>query len=95
MDDRKNLPDHETLTPLIHNSPKPDYGNLQKKSCFIRWVAGIDKIDDPHIGLGRVLAVQSARVLLQGPLPRHRHGQQQGIQRGMVEPFTVFAPTKI
>ena len=35
MDDRKNLPDHETLTPLIHNSPKPDSGNLQKKSCFI------------------------------------------------------------
>jgi hypothetical protein len=29
----------------------------------------------PHIGLGRLLAVQSARVLLQGPLPRHRHGQ--------------------
>lgn len=53
-----------------------------------RWVAGIDKVDDPHIGLGRVLAVQSARVLLQGPLPRHRHGQHQGIQRRMIKPFT-------
>ncbi|WP_394755971.1 hypothetical protein, partial [Rhodoferax sp.] len=34
--DRKNLPDHETLTPRIHNTPKPDSGNLQKRSCFIR-----------------------------------------------------------
>jgi hypothetical protein len=31
----------ETLKPLIHNSPKPDYGNLQKKSCFIVWVANV------------------------------------------------------
>ena len=41
MDDRKNLPDHETLTPLIHYSPKPDSGNLQKKSCFIAEQKGV------------------------------------------------------
>ena len=35
MDDRKDLSDYETLTPLIHNRPKPDSGNLQKRSCFI------------------------------------------------------------
>ncbi len=27
-------------------------------------MAGVHKVDDAHIGLGRVLAVQSARVLL-------------------------------
>ena len=40
MDDCKNLPDHETLTPRIHNSQKPDSGNLQKRSCFISQAGG-------------------------------------------------------
>lgn len=35
VDDRKNLLDHETLRPRIHNRPKSHYGNLQTKSCFI------------------------------------------------------------
>jgi len=42
-----------------------------------RRVTCVDEVDDAHIGLGRVLAVQPARVLLQGPLPRNRHGQHQ------------------
>jgi hypothetical protein len=40
VDDCKNLPDHETLTPLIHNTPKPDSGNLQKRSCSIAAAGG-------------------------------------------------------
>ena len=35
MAHRKNLPEHEPLTPRIHNDPKSDSGNLQKRSCFI------------------------------------------------------------
>ncbi len=57
MDDRKNLPDHETLTPLIHNSPKPDSGNLQKKSCFITTPEAGGKVDKAHLTeVGRALS---------------------------------------
>jgi CheY-like chemotaxis protein len=35
VDDRKNPPEHEPLTPRIHNSQKPDSGNFQKRSCFV------------------------------------------------------------
>ena len=35
MDDRKNLPAHETLSIANHQHPKPNLGNLQKRSCFI------------------------------------------------------------
>ena len=50
-------------------------------------MACIDEVDDPHIGFAGVLPVQPARVLLQGALPRHWHGQHQGVQRRMVESF--------
>jgi HTH-type transcriptional regulator/antitoxin HigA len=39
VDDCKNLPDYETLTLGIHHTPKLDFGNLQKRSCFIRYEA--------------------------------------------------------
>ena len=55
-------------------------------------MGGIDKIDDPNIGLGSVLSMQAAGVLLQRPLSRHRHGQDQCIERGMVEAFPDESP---
>ena len=42
-------------------------------------VTGINEIDDPHVGLCRVLAVQATRILLQSALPRYRHRQYQGV----------------
>jgi hypothetical protein len=39
VDDCKNLPDYETLTLRIHHTPKLDFGNLQKRSCFIIFAA--------------------------------------------------------
>jgi hypothetical protein len=51
------------------------------------YLTGIDKVDDAHTGLGGVFAVQSARVLLQRPLPRNRHCQHQSVERWMVESF--------
>ena len=34
MDDRKNLPLHETLSIASHPHPRPNLGNLQKRNCF-------------------------------------------------------------
>lgn len=53
-----------------------------------RRVTRVHEIDDPHIGLGGMFAVQTASVLLKRALPRNRHGQHQGIERWMVETFT-------
>ena len=50
-----------------------------------RRVTGIDEVDDPHVGLGRVLAVQATGVLLQRSLPRNRHSQHQGVERRMIK----------
>ena len=50
-------------------------------------VAGVDEVDDPHVGLGGMLTVKSAGVLLQRTLPRHGHRQHQGVERRMVETF--------
>ena len=36
MDDRKNLFVYETLSIASHQHPKPNLGNLQKRSCFIQ-----------------------------------------------------------
>jgi hypothetical protein len=52
-----------------------------------RRVSGIDEINDPDIGLGSVLTVKAAGVLLQGSLPRDRHCQQQRVERWMIEAF--------
>jgi hypothetical protein len=52
-----------------------------------RRVTGIDEIDDAHIGLGGVLTMQTASVLLQRPFPRHRHRQHQGIEWRMIKTF--------
>lgn len=38
-------------------------------------MGGIDKIDDSSGGLGSVLSMQAAGVLLQRGFPGHRHGQ--------------------
>ena len=35
MDDRKNLSDHETLNATNQQHPRQNFGNLQKRSCFI------------------------------------------------------------
>ena len=50
-------------------------------------MAGIDKIDDPNVGLGSVLPMQPPGVLLQRAFPGHRHGQNQSVERGMIEAF--------
>jgi len=39
-----------------------------------------------------LLPVQAAGVLLQRALPRHGHGQQQGVERRVVEAFTDQTP---
>lgn len=52
-----------------------------------RRVAGVDEVDDPHIGLVRMPPVQAPCVLLQCAPPGNRHGQHQGVQRRMVEAF--------
>ncbi|CRI63426.1 hypothetical protein THIOKS11320075 [Thiocapsa sp. KS1] len=50
-------------------------------------VSGVDNIEDPHVGLGGMLAMQSAGVLLQQAFPRDRHRQDQRIQWRMVKAF--------
>jgi hypothetical protein len=48
-------------------------------------MAGVDEVDDPHVGLAGVLAVQAPSVLLQRALPGHRHREDQGVERRVVE----------
>ena len=55
-------------------------------------MSGIDKIDDPNVGLVSVLSMQVAGVLLQRAFPGHRHGKDQCIERGMVEAFPDESP---
>lgn len=55
-------------------------------------MVSIDEIDDPHVGLGGVRPMQPSRVLAQRSLPRDRHGQDQRVQRGMVEAFADESP---
>ena len=55
-------------------------------------MADVDEIDDTNVGLGNVLAMQLAGVLLQRPFPRYRHSQDQGVERGMVEAFADESP---
>ena len=55
-------------------------------------MGGIDEVDDPNVGLGSVLSMQATGVLLQCAFPRHRHGQDQCIERGMVETFPDESP---
>ena len=50
-------------------------------------MAGVDGIDDANIGLGRVLTVQTAGILLQRPLPRNGHCQDKGVEWRVVESF--------
>lgn len=51
-------------------------------------MAGVHEIDDAHVGLRSMFAVQSTCVLLQCAFPRNRHCQNQSVERGMVESFT-------
>ena len=53
---------------------------------------GIDEIDNPNVGLGRVFPVQAASVLLQCTFPGRRHRQDQCIERGVVETFPNESP---
>ncbi len=55
-------------------------------------MAGVDEVDDPHVGLAGVLAVQAASVLLQRPLPGNRHGQDQRVQRRVIEALANQLP---
>ena len=50
-------------------------------------MARVDQINNPHIRLCGVLAMQPTCVLLQRALPRYRHRQYQGVQRRMIEAF--------
>jgi hypothetical protein len=71
--------------PVSHRSVSTLALILHPQQCR---VTGIDEIDDAYISLGGVLAVKSARVLLQGAFPRSRHCQHQSVERRMVESFT-------
>ena|GEM_PF-4597966 len=51
------------------------------------WVACVDEIDNAHVGLIGMLAMQASSVLLQGTFPRNRHCKHQGVERRMVETF--------
>ena len=57
-------------------------------------MGGIDKIDDPNVGLSSVLSMQATGILLQCAFPRHRHGQYQCIQWGMIEAFPDESPCR-
>ncbi|MBJ7421134.1 MAG: hypothetical protein JHD18_12730, partial [Rhodoferax sp.] len=70
MDDRKNLPDHETLTPLIHNSPKPDSGNLQKKVALSS--AAQEKAQKWATLEEKILAVQGQQIVKEGKISKGR-----------------------
>jgi hypothetical protein len=48
---------------------------------------GINEVNDPHVRLVGVLAMQATGVLLQRAFPRNRHRQHQCVERRMVEPF--------
>ncbi|MNR54630.1 hypothetical protein D3C85_1748540 [compost metagenome] len=50
-------------------------------------MSDIDKVNDAYVGLAGMLAVQSPGILLKVALPGNWHGQDQGIQRRMVESF--------
>ena len=50
-------------------------------------MGGIDEIDDPNVGFGGMLPMQPARILPQRSFPRHGHGQDQCVERGMVKTF--------
>jgi hypothetical protein len=47
--------------------------------------AGVDEIQDSHIGLGDMLAVQAAGMLLQGCYPRHGYRHNQRVERWVGE----------
>jgi len=55
-------------------------------------MAGVDEIDDPNVGLVGVFPMQAAGVLLQCAFPGYRHGEDQGVERGMVEAFADESP---
>ena len=50
-------------------------------------MTGVDKVDDPHVGLAGVLPVQAPGILLQRAFPRDWHGQHQRIERRVIEAF--------
>ena len=50
-------------------------------------MGGIDEIDDPNVGLGSVLSMQAAGVLLQGAFPGHRQSEEQRIESRVIESF--------
>lgn len=47
-------------------------------------MAGIYEVDGPHVGLAGVLPMQMPGMLLQRPFPRHRHGEDQRVQRWVI-----------
>lgn len=47
----------------------------------------LDKVVNQDIGFIRMVAMQTARILLQRPCPRDWKRQDQGIQGRMVETF--------
>jgi hypothetical protein len=57
VDDRKNLSDHEILSTANQQHPKLNFGNLQKRSCFIdsdNWYALFAAKGTPTPELDRV-----------------------------------------
>ena len=55
--------------------------------AFEHRVTSIDVVVDQHFRLAGVFAMQAASILLQGALPRNRHGQHQRIERWVIETF--------
>ena len=60
-------------------------------------VAGVDEIDDAHVGLGGMLPVQAAGISPQRFPRPHRHRQHQGVERRMIgglpRPVLPWLPT--
>ena len=48
-------------------------------------MTGVYEVDDPHVGLAGVRAVQAPRLLLQRTLPGQWHERHQRVQRRVIE----------
>jgi hypothetical protein len=54
--------------------------------------AHVDIVVDDHLALGGVEAVQPASVLGKRAFPRDRHGNEKGIETGIIEALAEIAP---
>ena len=50
----------------------------------------VDVVHHTHFGFRVMLAVQAAGILDQRAFPRDRHGEEQGVETGVVEALSDF-----